>query len=105
MKRFYLYGDTKENAGPCNVNRSWVENSDGSMDYARNTGRVMRRLEKIWGCITHRVVLFSGGKPKTRTLFVQVARQTHHICHARMCSLRKRGEQTRHEWQGTPIGI
>lgn len=61
MKRFYLYGDTKENVGPCNVNRSWVENSDGSMDYARNTGRVMRRLEKIWGCITHRVVLFSGG--------------------------------------------
>lgn len=61
MKKFYLYGDTKDNAGPCNVNRSWVENSDGSMDYAKNTGRVKRRLEKIWGCVTHSVVVFSGG--------------------------------------------
>lgn len=64
MKKFYLYGDTKDNAGPCNVNRSWVENSDGSMDYAKNTGRIKRRLEKIWGCITHHVVVFSGGNRK-----------------------------------------
>lgn len=64
MKKFYLYGDTNMNAGPCNVNRSWIENSDGSMDYPKSKGRIARRIEKLWGCITHSVIVFSGGTKK-----------------------------------------
>lgn len=64
MKKFFLFGDSQVNVGPCNVNRSLVENSDGSMAYAKSTSRVPRRIEKLLGCITHQAVVFSGGTRK-----------------------------------------
>lgn len=61
MKRFFLYGDWQANAGPMNVNRSWIEHSDGSMDYTKCENRCVRKLEKIWKCLRYKTIVFSGG--------------------------------------------
>lgn len=60
MKHFFLYGDTCINAGPQNVNRSLVENSDKSMMYVRSHNRYIRRIEKIIKGLCCTTVVFSA---------------------------------------------
>lgn len=60
-KKFFLYGDWQSNAGPMNVNRSWIENSDGSMDYTKARNKYARKLEKRWKCLKYNTIVFSAG--------------------------------------------
>lgn len=63
-KKFLLLGGYKSNAGPHNVNRSYIENSDGSMSYIKTSGiRIINRLENLIKIIFYPTILFSGGVP------------------------------------------
>lgn len=61
-KRFFLLGGWRANAGPSNVNRSIVLNSDGDMGYIRSSNKIIMRIEKLkW--LFYPTILFSGGMP------------------------------------------
>lgn len=62
--KFLLLGGYVNNAGPCNVNRSLIENSDGSMSYIKTASlRKIHRLENILKVIFYSNIVFSGGVP------------------------------------------
>lgn len=57
--KFLLLGNWKQNAGPCNVNRSLVENSDGTMRFL--TWNRFSRIERLFKCIISNPIVISGG--------------------------------------------
>lgn len=74
-KKFLLLGGYKSNAGPHNVNRSYIENSDESMSYIKTSGiRIINRLENLVKIIFYPSILFSGGVP---TIEFQLCRILH----------------------------
>ncbi len=82
MKHFFLYGDTCMNAGPQNVNRSLVENSDKCMLYVRSNNKYVRRLEKIIkGLYCSTVVLSADYKSFDIKLFKLFGRRLVYIMH------------------------
>lgn len=60
MKAFLL-GVYSLNAGPSNVNKSLVINSDNRLDYIKNTNRILRKIERIAKCLYYRRLIISGG--------------------------------------------
>ena len=61
-KRFFLLGDWRCNAGPSNVNRSIVLNSDKDMGYIRSSNKIIMRIERLkW--LFYPTILVSGSIP------------------------------------------
>lgn len=61
-KRFFLLGDWRCNAGPSNVNRSIVLNSDEDMGYIRSSNKIIMRIERLkW--LFYPTILVSGSIP------------------------------------------
>lgn len=61
MKSFFLAGPWHTNAGPYNVNRSLIENSDGTMVYIKTEkNRYIRKLEFLLKFIRNRLVVLSA---------------------------------------------
>lgn len=60
MKKFFLNGDYSINVGPQNVNRSWVECSDGKMVYIKSKNRFLRKIESFIKCLIYPSIVFSG---------------------------------------------
>lgn len=46
-KQFFLLGEWRLNAGPSNVNKSLVLNSDKNMSYIHSSNRILKRLERF----------------------------------------------------------
>ena len=59
-KKFFLLGRWNLNAGPSNVNKSLVENSDKDMGYIRSSNRVVSKLERL-KCLFYPATVISGG--------------------------------------------
>lgn len=57
--KFFLLGEWRFNTGPCNVNRSFVENADKSMRYL--TWKRFGRIERWIKCLCSNPVVISGG--------------------------------------------
>lgn len=61
-KRFFLLGGWRCNAGPSNVNRSIVLNSDKDMGYIRSSNKIIMRIERLkW--LFYPTILVSGSIP------------------------------------------
>lgn len=59
-KQFFLLGEWRFNAGPSNVNKSFVLNSDKNMSYLHSSNRIIKRLERF-KLLLYPVVVVSGG--------------------------------------------
>ena len=82
MKHFFLYGDTCINAGPQNVNRSLVENSDECMLYVESHNKYIRRIEKLLkGLYCSTVVLSADYKLFDIKLFRLFGKRLVYIMH------------------------
>ena len=82
MKHFFLYGDFHMNAGPQNVNRSLVMNSDNSMVYAKAKHRILRRIEKLYkGLCCSTIVISAGFKRLDIKLFKLFGKRIVYIMH------------------------
>ena len=75
MKHFLLLGDYMLNAGPSNVNRSFIGNSDGSLIYVRNKTRFFRKLESISKCIFCNTIVFSGNTSRLELMIARILRK------------------------------
>lgn len=59
-KRFFLLGGWRFNAGPSNVNKSIVMNSDKDMGYIHSSNRIIKKLERYkW--LFYPIIIISGG--------------------------------------------
>ena len=82
MKHFFLYGDACINAGPQNVNRSLVENSDECMLYVESHNKYIRRIEKLLkGLYCSTVVLSADYKLFDIKLFRLFGKRLVYIMH------------------------
>jgi len=71
----FLLGDYRLNAGPSNVNRSLVTNSDSRLDYVKSQNRILRKIERIAKCLFYKKLIISGGITKFE---LSLARLLHH---------------------------
>ena len=58
--KIFLVGDYKKNAGPCNVNKSLIYNSDKDMIYIKNESRLLKLLEIIYKGYSSDIIVVSG---------------------------------------------
>lgn len=73
-KRFFLLGDWRCNAGPSNVNRSFVLNSNKDMGYIHSSNRIIKRLERYkW--LFYPIVIVSGGLTELELRFLKLFRK------------------------------
>ena len=75
MKKFHLVGFWRMNTGPQNVNRALIDNSDGSMDYAKHENKILRKIENIFKCIVYRTIVFSAYVPKIEFFIARLLRK------------------------------
>lgn len=73
-KRFFLLGGWRANAGPSNVNRSIVLNSDGDMGYIRSSNKIIMRIEKLKS-LFYSVVIISGGASELEIKLLRLIRK------------------------------
>ena len=58
---FFLLGNWQKNAGPSNVNRSFVENNDGQMAYIHSLG-ILGKIERLKFLFYSKIVISGGIK-------------------------------------------
>lgn len=62
-KKFFLLGDWRKNAGPTNVNKSLINNSDKNMGYIKSSNLFIKKIERYkW--LFYPIVIISGGATK-----------------------------------------
>ncbi len=58
--KVFLFGSYRNNAGPDNVNRNLVENSQNKFLYEKLAGKISKRLERFLYLMQSNVIIFSG---------------------------------------------
>ena len=82
MSKILFWGNYKENAGPSNVHRSFIENSAGKLDYIRSNNRYLRALEIRWKVFFSNVILYpSYTLAKEVVWFKKLGKKTMTIVH------------------------
>ncbi len=73
-KQFFLLGEWRFNAGPSNVNKSFVLNSDKDMSYLHSSSRIIKRLERFKS-LFYPVVVVSGGATELEMRLLKLFRK------------------------------
>ena len=60
MSRIFLYGDWRANAGPSNVNRSFIQNCDDDLIYLKFTNKLLKAFEFLFKVLISRIIIVSG---------------------------------------------
>lgn len=61
--KIFLYGNWKTNAGPSNVTRSLIENSDDDLSYIKSSNKIIKNLELLIKIYKSDIVISSGIMP------------------------------------------
>lgn len=75
MKHFLLLGNHTINAGPANVNRSFIENSDACLVYIKSHNRLFRRFERTLKCIFCNAIVFSAAYSLLELMIAKLLRK------------------------------
>lgn len=68
--KLFLDGDTKKNAGPANVNKELIKNSN--IIYTKNKNKIIRIIETIYKIIFANAVVFSGIPRKSHIFIAKI---------------------------------
>lgn len=71
--KFFLLGSWQSNTGPTNVNKTFVENNDGSMSYIHSSGK-FAKLERLKFLLYTKIVV-SGGISSFELLFCKLLKK------------------------------
>lgn len=58
MNKILLWGEYRNNAGPSNVHRSWIENSNDELLHIKSSNKLLKYLELIWKLFLCDVVIY-----------------------------------------------